>query len=245
MIKFFRHIRQSLIMENKTGKPALQAGNKASKYILYAIGEIVLVVIGILIALNINNNNEINKDRVLEQQYIERLITQFQKDSVELSKLNKAFQFFAPHIKKVDSLVALADNKSLDSNNIVKIPVFLTLQSQYITETTVIDELNNTGNMALITSVELKDALVSYQNALTQQINMFNATSLKNSEFDNFLINHGELKNGFYDLPAKHLNSEFKNRYWFVAANKRSYSNIMSDLEVKSNAVLKVLRNKS
>ncbi|MCB0461581.1 MAG: DUF6090 family protein [Flavobacteriaceae bacterium] len=50
MIKFFRHIRKSLLMENKTGK-----------YFKYAIGEIVLVVIGILIALSINNWNEKRK----------------------------------------------------------------------------------------------------------------------------------------------------------------------------------------
>ncbi len=47
MIKFFRHIRKSLLMENKT-----------SKYFKYAIGEILLVVIGILIALGINNQNQ-------------------------------------------------------------------------------------------------------------------------------------------------------------------------------------------
>ena len=47
MIKFFRKIRQNLLMENKTGK-----------YLKYAIGEIILVVIGILIALQINNWNE-------------------------------------------------------------------------------------------------------------------------------------------------------------------------------------------
>ena len=51
MIKFFRHIRQSLIMKNQTGKPALPAG----KYFKYAIGEIILVVIGILIALSFKN----------------------------------------------------------------------------------------------------------------------------------------------------------------------------------------------
>ena len=46
MIKFFRRIRQQLLTENKL-----------AKYLLYAIGEIILVVIGILIALQINNWN--------------------------------------------------------------------------------------------------------------------------------------------------------------------------------------------
>ena len=55
MIKFFRHIRKSQLMENKTGK-----------YFKYAIGEIVLVVIGILIALSINNWNEMRKEANVE-----------------------------------------------------------------------------------------------------------------------------------------------------------------------------------
>ena len=50
MIKFFRSIRKALLAENKF-----------SKYLIYAIGEIVLVVIGILIALQINNWNENRK----------------------------------------------------------------------------------------------------------------------------------------------------------------------------------------
>ena len=50
MIKFFRKIRHQLLSENRV-----------SKYILYAIGEIVLVVVGILIALQINNWNENKK----------------------------------------------------------------------------------------------------------------------------------------------------------------------------------------
>ena len=58
MIKFFRHIRKSFLMETgNTSKPANQFG----KYFKYAIGEIVLVVIGILIALQINNWNENKK----------------------------------------------------------------------------------------------------------------------------------------------------------------------------------------
>jgi hypothetical protein len=55
MIKFFRRIRQQLLSKNKF-----------SKYILYALGEILLVVIGILIALQINNRNEEKRDHAFE-----------------------------------------------------------------------------------------------------------------------------------------------------------------------------------
>ena len=55
MFKFFRQLRLKLI-----------TGNSISKYLLYAIGEIILVVIGILIALQINNRNE--KQKVLEKE---------------------------------------------------------------------------------------------------------------------------------------------------------------------------------
>ena len=55
MIKFFQKIRQKLIAENKV-----------SQYLFYALGEIVLVVIGILIALSINNWNEIRKNKIAE-----------------------------------------------------------------------------------------------------------------------------------------------------------------------------------
>jgi hypothetical protein len=58
MIKLFRKIRYDLMEKNKTGK-----------YFKYAIGEIVLVVIGIIIALQINNWNE-NRTKLKEEQNI-------------------------------------------------------------------------------------------------------------------------------------------------------------------------------
>jgi hypothetical protein len=62
MIKFFRKIRQKLLTENKF-----------SKYLIYAIGEIVLVVIGILIALQINNNSENHKKQQFEITILENI----------------------------------------------------------------------------------------------------------------------------------------------------------------------------
>ena len=69
MIKFFRKIRQNLLMENKTGK-----------YLKYAIGEIILVVIGILIALQINNWNENKKLEAKTQDYYKQLLEDLKKD---------------------------------------------------------------------------------------------------------------------------------------------------------------------
>lgn len=78
MIKFFRRIRQQLLSENKF-----------SKYLIYAIGEIILVVIGILIALQINNWNEARKERKLESNYIALLTKDLSSDAESLEMLIK------------------------------------------------------------------------------------------------------------------------------------------------------------
>lgn len=70
MIKFFRTIRRRL----------LDSGS-LRKYLIYALGEILLVVMGILIALQINNWNEARKDYSLEINYLERLKFEIQKDT--------------------------------------------------------------------------------------------------------------------------------------------------------------------
>ena len=62
MIKFFRQIRFKLMETGKT-----------SRYFKYAIGEIILVVIGILIALQINNWNENRKEQAKERTYLNNL----------------------------------------------------------------------------------------------------------------------------------------------------------------------------
>ncbi|NND09354.1 MAG: hypothetical protein HKN87_23520 [Saprospiraceae bacterium] len=72
MLKFFQRIRRKLIDE----------GN-FQKYLIYAIGEILLVVIGILIAIQINNRNQYNKDRVLEIEILEEIKNNIETDFVD------------------------------------------------------------------------------------------------------------------------------------------------------------------
>ncbi|MFK7758244.1 MAG: DUF6090 family protein, partial [Flavobacteriales bacterium] len=77
MIKFFRKIRQSLLREGKV-----------SRYLLYALGEIVLVVIGILIALQINNWNHEHKERHQEVKLYENLLESLTADSIDLQRVH-------------------------------------------------------------------------------------------------------------------------------------------------------------
>jgi len=81
MIKFFRKIRQNLLMENKTGK-----------YFKYAIGEIVLVVIGILIALQINNWNESRRKEQVEKQVLKSLFQEVEKDRIMLKEIDYQYK---------------------------------------------------------------------------------------------------------------------------------------------------------
>ncbi|PTM10333.1 MAG: hypothetical protein DA407_04020 [Bacteroidetes bacterium] len=72
MIKFFRKIRQNMLTKNKV-----------SKYLLYAIGEIVLVVIGILIALWLNNLNTKYQQRFQEISILKELKEDFKLDIID------------------------------------------------------------------------------------------------------------------------------------------------------------------
>lgn len=86
MIKFFRKIRHQLLSENKF-----------SKYLLYAFGEIILVVIGILIALQVNNWNQ---NRLNNQKEIEILTG----TKEELKSLIKRLEFYADFNKSGQTL---------------------------------------------------------------------------------------------------------------------------------------------
>ena len=77
MIKFFRKIRERLLSENKF-----------SKYLIYAIGEIILVVIGILIALQINNWNEKRQEANQEKITLSNLNDEFQDNLMDLDSIN-------------------------------------------------------------------------------------------------------------------------------------------------------------
>jgi hypothetical protein len=96
MIKFFRKIRQKLLAENKF-----------SKYLVYAIGEIILVVIGILIALQINNWNQNRLLGKKEIQILKSFETQFQND---ISQFDEGLAFYQGASNAIDIILHHLEN---------------------------------------------------------------------------------------------------------------------------------------
>lgn len=173
MIKFFRRIRQDLLMENKT-----------SKYFKYAIGEIVLVVIGILIALQINTWNENRKDIAKEQQILLSLQEEFKQNIQELK---------FDHKVNVNSINALITLLNFDENTDFETRTIDSLMGQAYNFATfdarlgVINDLSSSGNLELIRDAKLRYAL----NQWTGELDDYKEDVIIRREY---WINHGPPK---------------------------------------------------
>ncbi|WGK65853.1 DUF6090 family protein [Croceiramulus getboli] len=157
MIIFFRKFRQKLLSENKF-----------SKYLLYAIGEIILVVIGILIALQINNWNEHQNDLKVERTNMINLLEDL-KDDIKL--YDEYRQRNAKIYDRIDSIVP--NIKSADRKAHVGKLVYW---SRLVTlEWMVIEPINRTysemkssGQLRLINDMEISKQLSKYYNSFSK-----------------------------------------------------------------------------
>ncbi|MFT4832575.1 MAG: hypothetical protein ACI815_002231 [Psychroserpens sp.] len=104
MIKFFRNIRQKMVTENKF-----------SKYLLYAIGEIILVVIGILIALQINNWNENKKSENQLNNIYKEVESNLKSDLSNIDDVIKQYEQLELRLEKM--IVVEYSSIPLDSIN--------------------------------------------------------------------------------------------------------------------------------
>ena len=151
MIKFFRHIRQNMIKENRV-----------SKYILYAIGEIVLVVIGILIALQINNTNEVKKQRTQELHYLKNIKTDLKLNSAHLDHYIAKRQ---QAINSANTIIAHYEGKPItDLKAFSRHTVNIYTWQKFSQINNTFQELMNSGNLALISNDSIKGTLLNMES---------------------------------------------------------------------------------
>jgi len=163
MIKLFRNIRKSLLNESKTGK-----------YLKYALGEIVLVVIGILIALQINNWNEQQKHNKSKNNYTKSLIADLEKDSIQLIEENIKLTGRLEFLKKIKQRL-LSPLATIDTlNHIIKYehdPSFI--QNEPINRNT-FSILTSTGNLGFFDQ-KIAERIQNYYKAATLTENFHTA----------------------------------------------------------------------
>jgi len=136
MIKFFRHIRRSLINQDQMGKPP-SAKASAGRYFKYAIGEILLVVIGILIALQINNWNEGKKRTKVEMGILDEIRSSLQIDLEEIDResgyIQRNFKSQNIIINWIESKEPFNDSLSKHLHNVNMAALFRYQSSSYET----------------------------------------------------------------------------------------------------------------
>jgi len=151
MINFLRRVRRNLINENKT-----------SAYILYALGEVLLVVFGILIALQIDNWNENKKTRDTEQQYLFALWEEFSFNKEELeSVMNRNKQNFENALRILDN-AGPEDPEITDEAFGSLLTGSLSNETQFDPNQGVLDEIINSGKLGIFSNRELKFELSSW-----------------------------------------------------------------------------------
>ncbi|PWI30396.1 hypothetical protein DI383_08085 [Flavobacteriaceae bacterium LYZ1037] len=133
--------------------------NRVSKYLLYAIGEIILVVIGILIALQINNTNEANKARVKELHYLKNIKTDL---LLNIDNINSFIETRETKIKSANIVLEYYEGKPLSNLNDFNkniLNVYIWHKFYQINNTFL--ELTNSGNLATISNDAIKNGLLN------------------------------------------------------------------------------------
>jgi len=191
--------------------------NKTGKYIKYAIGEIVLVMIGILLALQVNNWNESNKSKTQERDYLKSF---YEENRDNESSLSSALEFAFKTKNDIDSLKQILLSKNYEDDRIKNLSASMMALTDFHPSLITMENITASGDFELISDFEYREKLIdtynSYQTTsqlegiLSDYVNQYvtpfffenvrfsNFTSLKgkfikNPEFENIVFGYDAL----------------------------------------------------
>jgi len=180
MIKFFRKIRQKLLQQNRI-----------TKYLAYALGEILLVVIGILIALQVNNANQRRLDNIRRNEYIIRIKGDIESDLKQLDHLadglgkenveniDRYFGFFTKGGQPVEVFVDSA----------LRTPLY---RFRYLPNRHSFEDMKSSGNIQFLTD--------NQRNALAELIAQQDFTVIMFEKIIDYIISEDLSASGYLDM---------------------------------------------
>jgi hypothetical protein len=149
MIGLFKKIRKNLLNKNRVGG-----------YVLYAVGEIILVMIGILLALQVNNWNESRKQRVEEIETLKNIKAEFINSITELKENNV---FRNRIMKSTKTLYGhIYENKGHSRDELDSIMADLFMNPTYNGQSETLNILFNSGKINIIRDDSIKNELVKW-----------------------------------------------------------------------------------
>jgi hypothetical protein len=220
MIKLFRNIRKNLLNEGKT-----------SKYFKYAIGEIILVVIGILIALQINNWNEHRKNKLTESDYYCKLLADF-----ELDRQNITFLY-----KESEHKIEISKRLLLDLNRKNKDKTYLLnnyLQglrtNAFVPSRVAMTDIVSSGKLNLLTNDSLKNDLLRYYGELDKLLYQLEINQSKSLERVFLYDDHLQFGGQYFEYVEKSLGKEISQTLpinnWHLDSESKYYKQFQNDL---------------
>jgi len=221
MIKFFRIIRQNLLMENKTGK-----------YFKYAIGEIVLVVIGILIALSINNWNQVRIQNNEVLKIHQRIILDVNNDLRDLSARLVFWKEKEPVFLKVVNDSITADLLDLGLSRLLTQAPITNLNTTGVKQLKTLNVRDELSLRIIETYdfMENIDIIIGEKKILDESTALISIFQDKYEWFQEFMTKTITKDNSSKELRDYFLKSmEYRNRV--INGHQRIYNNYVSSLE--------------
>ena len=183
MISLLRKIRQKLLQEGKI-----------ANYLKYAIGEILLVVIGILIALQVNAWNEEKKLRKEEALLIQNIHQEFLQNLKNLdsisTRLSRTENSLGLILEVIDEQADELREEKLDSLLIISVIV-----AGKVPQSFVLEDMKNTGGLSKISNPELKNRLFEWERDYSELESSLTLGRLAFEEYANYIIDHGSIRN--------------------------------------------------
>jgi hypothetical protein len=224
--------------------------NKTGKYFKYAIGEIVLVVIGILIALSINNWNEQRKTKISEISYIESIKIDLIGDTETINfiventkKRIAANELILEQLRSFDTITDSRPLYKLMRDNVG----FIDLKVQDHT----IETLKNSGNIEIINSKPIRGALQTYYDTveiiyIQQSIMNKSTAESERAKFFNYLESEKGILNNTkvpFDDRAK---ANLPDAYAFLnhwVSNLKTYVNLLNNLNNRNLQLIESIQS--
>jgi len=229
MIKFFRKIRYDLMEKNRTGK-----------YLKYAIGEIILVVIGILIALQINNWNEKQKIEKEEIGILHNLL-----ESLYSAKEQSNREILEENQLKQSLLIALGknSNKNKFSINTISDSLFYDILWNSNPNVPVLNsysDIKSSGKIGIIKNQDIRESFTELELTLSDLTSMLqDRLTAQQMRFDDIIVNDVNFVRLLKMMePSINIDDELQNNYSLILKNQKTRNLLALKLNLTYSTII-------